>query len=386
MTDAAKHSAMEQLRDGRQIEIRALKPTDEKDMLAAVDRTSAQSLYRRFFGAKRHFSESEKAFFLDVETGADAEDLSTTHNEARQPAGRKPSYDLDEGQEALHPGQHPPPAMGEEYPQPLPPRTYRKLIRPVVTLLILAGLAATISWQWPHFSELYRYVAQIGGKQRPSPTEPQTASQSKFLGRVPQQRDTTPALATRAPDSQASPTVPQRVVLYEEDSSESQGKRYFGLVTWRTETASSGLSPASELAVRADVEIPERRTTVTWLLRRNIEHALPASHTVEIKFNLPADFAAGGVAGVPGIMMKQSEQVPGTPLAKLDVKATNGVFMIDLSASDADVRRNVQLLKESPWFDIPIVYINGSRAIMAIEKGSPGDRAFAEAFAAWEKK
>ena len=29
--------------------------------------TSAQSLYRRFFGAKRHFSESEKAFFLKVD-------------------------------------------------------------------------------------------------------------------------------------------------------------------------------------------------------------------------------------------------------------------------------------------------------------------------------
>ena len=67
MKEAAKYSAMERLRDGRQIEIRALKPTDEKDMLAAVDRTSAQSLYRRFFGAKRHFSESEKAFFLDVD-------------------------------------------------------------------------------------------------------------------------------------------------------------------------------------------------------------------------------------------------------------------------------------------------------------------------------
>jgi GNAT superfamily N-acetyltransferase len=67
MTDAAKHSAMERLHDGRQIEIRALMPADEKDMLAAVDRTSAQSLYRRFFGAKRHFSESEKAFFLNVD-------------------------------------------------------------------------------------------------------------------------------------------------------------------------------------------------------------------------------------------------------------------------------------------------------------------------------
>jgi GNAT superfamily N-acetyltransferase len=67
MADAAKYSAVERLRDGRQIEIRALRPTDEEALLAAVDRTSAQSLRRRFFGAKRHFSESEKAFFLDVD-------------------------------------------------------------------------------------------------------------------------------------------------------------------------------------------------------------------------------------------------------------------------------------------------------------------------------
>jgi hypothetical protein len=67
MTDAAKYSAVEQLRNGRQIEIRALKPTDEEAMLAAIDRTGAQSLYRRFFGAKKHFSEGEKAFFLNVD-------------------------------------------------------------------------------------------------------------------------------------------------------------------------------------------------------------------------------------------------------------------------------------------------------------------------------
>ena len=64
-------------------------------------------------------------------------------------------------------------------------------------------------------------------------------------------------------------------------------------------------------------EIPERRTTMTWLLRRNVDYALAASHTVEIVFNLPAGFAGGGIASVPGIMMKPSEQVPGTPLAKL---------------------------------------------------------------------
>ena len=78
--------------------------------------------------------------------------------------------------------------------------------------------------------------------------------------------------------------------------------------------------------------------------------------------------------------------MPGTPLAKLAVKAMKGVVAIEDSASDTDVQRNVQLLKEGQWFDIPIVYVSGTRAIMAIEKGSPGDRAFAEAFAAWEKK
>jgi hypothetical protein len=85
-------------------------------------------------------------------------------------------------------------------------------------------------------------------------------------------------------------------------------------------------------------------------------------------------------------MMKQPEEVPGTPLAKLGVKATNGVFTIELSASDANEQRNVQLLKDSEWFGIPIVYVNGTRAILAIEKGPAGDLAFIEALAAWERK
>jgi hypothetical protein len=65
---------------------------------------------------------------------------------------------------------------------------------------------------------------------------------------------------------------------------------------------------------------------------------------------------------------------------------TNEFFLIGLSAVDTDVQRNVQLLKDRSWFDIPIVYSHGGRAILAMEKGLPGDRAFAEAFAAWEKR
>jgi hypothetical protein len=47
------------------------------------------------------------------------------------------------------------------------------------------------------------------------------------------------------------------------------------------------------------------------------------------------------------------------------------------------MQRNLQLLKERAWFDIPIVYNNGRRAILALEKGTPGERAFDEAFKAW---
>jgi RimJ/RimL family protein N-acetyltransferase len=67
MPDAANYTAIETLRDGRSMAIRALRPNDEADLMAAVRRSSAESLYRRFFGLKRHFSEQEIAFFLNVD-------------------------------------------------------------------------------------------------------------------------------------------------------------------------------------------------------------------------------------------------------------------------------------------------------------------------------
>jgi RimJ/RimL family protein N-acetyltransferase len=63
----AKYSVQERLRDGRPVEIRALRSNDETDMLAAIDRTGAESLQRRFFVTKRGFSENEKAFFMNID-------------------------------------------------------------------------------------------------------------------------------------------------------------------------------------------------------------------------------------------------------------------------------------------------------------------------------
>jgi RimJ/RimL family protein N-acetyltransferase len=67
MAGLADYSAIERLRDGRPIEIRALHPDDRDEMLVAVGRISSQSLRRRFFVPKKGFSEQEIAFFLNID-------------------------------------------------------------------------------------------------------------------------------------------------------------------------------------------------------------------------------------------------------------------------------------------------------------------------------
>src|SRR5208337_1240158 len=67
VSEVATYSAVHALSDGRTIRIRALKPEDRSGLLEAVRRSSPQSLYRRFFGLKRHFSEEEIAYFLNVD-------------------------------------------------------------------------------------------------------------------------------------------------------------------------------------------------------------------------------------------------------------------------------------------------------------------------------
>ena len=199
-----------------------------------------------------------------------------------------------------------------------------------------------------------------------------------------------PGAKPKIPDRVGQPSssdqvapVAQRVVLYDEDPSDPKGKQYVGQVIWRTEQIKASGNQKADLAVRADIEIPDRKFKMTMSFRRNTDSSLPASHTAELTFILPPDFSGGGVSNVPGILMKSNEQARGTPLAGLAVKVTDGFFLVGLSNVDADRSRNLQLLKERSWFDVPLVYVNQRRAIIAIEKGSPGERAFNDAFAAW---
>src|SRR5262249_44346651 len=102
-------------------------------------------------------------------------------------------------------------------------------------------------------------------------------------------------------------------------------------------------------------------------------------------FQAPADFPSGGISNVPGLLMKQAEQTRGVPLAGLAVKVTSGYFLIGLSNTEGDQKKNLELLQDRAWLDIPNVYNNKRRAILALDKGPTGARVFAEAFSAWKQ-
>jgi hypothetical protein len=264
----------------------------------------------------------------------------------------------------------------EEEAYARPARRWGGLIRLVLLLAVIGGLVAAGYWQ-------RHSIASLIASFRSAPSKPQQQQAATPAGR-PKITDRVGDAAGGANTATApAAAVAQKVVLYNEDTNNPQGVRYVGSAIWRTETVSPGPGLAPELAVRADIDIPERHVRMTWSLRRNTDKALPASHTIEVQFTLPADFAEGGINNIPGILMKADESGRGTPLAGLAVKVTNGYFLVGLSAVEIDVQRNIEMLKGRDWVDIPLVYTSGKRAILSLEKGTPGQRAFEEAFRAW---
>ena len=67
MDGPEKFSAVELLRNGQRVEIRALRPSDRSALEKAVDQTSPLSLYRRFFAVRTVFTEEQASYFVDID-------------------------------------------------------------------------------------------------------------------------------------------------------------------------------------------------------------------------------------------------------------------------------------------------------------------------------
>jgi hypothetical protein len=196
-----------------------------------------------------------------------------------------------------------------------------------------------------------------------------------------------PATAALQPAAQpgvdADAIVAQKAVLYEEpvDAAEAASgvTAIDAAVTWRF-VAESPDGPEIE----ADIDVPQRKMKVRLAIRRNTDASLPASHLVEVVIDTPPDFPGKGIKNVPRLVLKDSEAATrGQPLIGATAAITEGFFWIALSGVESDVTANLAILRSRGWIDLPLVYETGQRAILTIEKGTPGERVIEKALAAW---
>lgn len=238
-------------------------------------------------------------------------------------------------------------------------------------------------------------TAPVASDEAPATTEEPAATDEPAAPETteePAASDTGPqAAATPADEAPASTpdngiAVGQRAILYEEGATAgSSGQAYKGQVVWQlgTEPAANGKGEDTVLTAKAD--IPSQDTTIEIKIRPNHDTSMPASHWIEVNFSLPNDFRGKGVGNVPGLIMKTTEEARGDALRGASARVLDNLFWIALSQDAEERKRNEELLTSRGWIDIPILYESGKRAILTLEKGTPGDKLVKQAFETWNK-
>ena len=222
-----------------------------------------------------------------------------------------------------------------------------------------------------------KIVERIGAGPGPaSPTTPQTATKPA----QPAVREPTPPAAV-APSSEQPLPVGQRAALLVEAPDEPQKvKTLYGSVIWKLERPAEGGLPV----LRADVDIGEAKLAVTMTISRSADVKAAASHIITIRFAPGADSIIPGVAEIETPSMRVEDRPVGEPLEGRPAPVTSNYFLVGLIREEALTTRNIDLLRNRGWVDIPMRLTSDKIAKITFEKGAVGERLMAEALDAWK--
>jgi hypothetical protein len=193
---------------------------------------------------------------------------------------------------------------------------------------------------------------------------------------------TPPASAPSASPADAPALAGQKMFLYEERIGQTAPTAIDGTVSWSLQRE-AGANGRQEPVVQGRINVPGRGLTALMTFKRNTDPSLPASHLIEIVFAVPPDFEGGAIESVQRIAMKSSEQDRGNALIAVPAKITDDFHMIALNDFPDARTTNLELMRSRNWIDIPIAYRNGRRALLTLQKGPDGERAFNEAIREW---
>jgi hypothetical protein len=224
---------------------------------------------------------------------------------------------------------------------------------------------------------------------RAKPVAPQSdAGNAKLADRVggANQSATGSKSAAGVPAADQTPTIAvahRAALLVEAPQEESKVKTYIGSVVWRLENVSRDAGQPLSTAVRADVDIPDAKLKVALTFQKNLDPALPASHTISIRFTPLAGTPLGDVQQIDVLQMRRDESPSGEGLAAGVVRITENSFLVGLASGDLQ-QRNIDLVKSRAWIDVPMLLGDKRVAKLTLEKGITGDRAINDAIAAWQ--
>lgn len=275
-------------------------------------------------------------------------------------------------------------------PRVAPPR--EKRVKPVHlrTAVVASGVAIAVA----AIAAAAYYVNKVKPPEtaRPRVEAPLQPAQPDNAGKINDRvGDAGTAAPSQRPVSSGTTTAPsqeiavaQRAILYIEDPANPQAPRAVsGRAFWRLDSESVGQGRPVETIVRATVEITEIGLSLDFTIRRNTDSAFPASHIIGMRFSSTGDPATEAVreVGVPQFKTEEGER--GAPLSAINSALGENLFVAALSNVPVEVERNIELILNRAWIDVPVRFASGKRGIITFEKGGPGSQTLADAFGRW---
>lgn len=206
-----------------------------------------------------------------------------------------------------------------------------------------------------------------------------SGEESKGEERLPGEDAT--AVAANDPSASVDPAVlagSQSLLLEASQDGRTGAVPFSGTVEW-----SEGVDELGLPTLVGHANIPARNLGVNITIRKNADPSLPASHLMEVDFQVNDTFIGGTIANLPGVLLKDEELVPGTPLVGASARVVGNSFLFALSASANDSTTNTELLENRKWMDLAVVYGTGRNAIITLEKDETAQALFEKVFGTW---
>ncbi len=175
------------------------------------------------------------------------------------------------------------------------------------------------------------------------------------------------------------PAGPYRAGLIEDQDKNPERPRIeLGTVMWRVVPGTGGDGVDSVAALRADIVITKMKLRAEVTIRPNRDPKVATPLVMDVIFTGTENTITQ--IGMPELRSLGVDR--GIPLYGTIQPKGDG-FAVLLASAQNDGEQNVRLLSSRSWIDIPVRFKNGSRMILAFEKGTAVRDMLRGTFRAW---